>query len=196
MTSRPDVTPGGPTEDTADAAVDPMAGAPEWVMPMIRRATWRVVSVVLIVSVLLIVMVRARSVVSMLVMALFFSIAMDPAVTWLHRRYGWRRGIATGAIFAGLALFVVTMIFVLIPALVTVSERLTEQLPTWLTGIESTFSIQIGDGQHNDVAAELGDALATWAQTSWKSILGLAGGVVGLVFQFFTIAMFDVLLRR
>ncbi len=178
------------TEDTEDAPLDPMAGAPEWVMPMIRRATWRVVSVVLVVSVLLFVMLRARSIVSMLVMALFFGIAMDPAVTWLHRRYGWRRGLATGAIFAGLALFVVTMIFVLIPAIVTVSERITDQLPAWLNGIQSTFRIQIGDGRHDDVAAELGDALASWAQSSWKSILGLAGGVVGLVFQFFTIAMF------
>ena len=59
-------------------------------------------------------------------------------MTWLNRRYGWRRELATGAIFVSLALFVTVMIFVLIPAIVQVSDRIAAQLPGWLNGAEDT----------------------------------------------------------
>jgi predicted PurR-regulated permease PerM len=169
---------------------DPMAGAPPWVMPMVRRATWRVVTVLLTVAVLLTAVDRARGLVSMLIMALFFGLAMDPGVTWLHKRHGWRRGAATGAIFVGIVVFVAVMVLVLIPAMVQVATRISDQLPGWLDSIQDGLGITIGDGDHADAAAELQQALENWAQTSWKEILGLASGAVGLIFQFFTIAMF------
>jgi predicted PurR-regulated permease PerM len=169
---------------------DPLEGAPPWVMPMIRRATWRVVGVVLTVVVLIAAVSQARGLVSMLIMALFFGVAMDPGVTWLHRRYGWRRGAATGVIFVGIVAFVVVVVLVLIPAMVQMANSVSAQLPGWLTSIERTFGITIGDGEHTDAAAELEQAVVSWAQQSWKDILGLASGAVGLVFQFFTIAMF------
>ena len=174
----------------APARQDPMAGAPAWVMPMIRRATWRVASVLLTIAVVLAAVDRARSLVSMLVMALFFGLAMDPGVTWLHKRHGWRRGAATGAIFVGIVAFVAVMVLVLIPAMVQVATKLSEQLPGWLDSIQNSLGITIGDGKHADAAAELSKALQSWAQDSWKDILGLATGAVGLIFQFFTIAMF------
>jgi predicted PurR-regulated permease PerM len=149
-----------------------------------------VVGVVLTVSVLVFALVQARGLVSMLIISLFFGIALDPGVTWLSRKYGWHRGVATGAIFAALALFVVVMIFVLIPAIVQVSDRIATQLPGWLNSAEDTFNITIGDGEHTDVGREFKDAATQWAEASWQSILGFAGSAFGLVFQSFTIAMF------
>jgi predicted PurR-regulated permease PerM len=163
---------------------------PPWMMPVIRRATWRVVGILLSVAVVIFALLRARGLVSMLVISLFFGIALDPGVSWLSRRYGWHRGLATGAVFVALALFVIVMIFVLIPAIVKVSDRIAAQLPGWLNGAEDAFDITIGDGKHTDVGTEFKDAATTWAQTSWKSILGFAGSAFGLVFQSFTIAMF------
>jgi predicted PurR-regulated permease PerM len=163
---------------------------PPWMMPVIRRATWRVVGILLSVAVVIFALLRARGLVSMLVISLFFGIALDPGVSWLSRRYGWHRGLATGAVFVALALFVIVMIFVLIPAIVKVSDRIAAQLPGWLNGAEDAFDITIGGGKHTDVGTEFKDAATTWAQTSWKSILGFAGSAFGLVFQSFTIAMF------
>ncbi len=179
-----------PDQAADDRRPDAFDGAPAWVMPVIRRATWRVASVVLIITVLVVAFDRARGLVGMLVIALFFGMAMDPGVTWLNRRFGWRRGSATGVIFLGLVVFVVLMIFVLIPATVQMAQRISDQLPGWLTEIERTFHITIGDGQHSAAAADLQAAVQNWAQDSWQQVLGLASGVVGLVFQFFTIAMF------
>ena len=51
-------------------------------------------------TVLVLSVLKARSIVSMLVIALFFSIAMDPAVTSLHVIRGWKRGPATVVVFA------------------------------------------------------------------------------------------------
>ena len=180
----------GPESSSRPKKSDPLAGAPPWMMPVIRRATWRVVVILIGVAIAIFALLQARGLVGMLVIALFFGIALDPGVTWLNRRYGWRRGLATGAIFVSLALFVTVMIFVLIPAIVQVSDRIAAQLPGWLNGAEDTFNITIGDGTHADVGSEFKDAVTTWAQTSWKSILGLAGSAFGLVFQSFTIAMF------
>lgn len=169
---------------------DPLAGAPPWVTPVIRRATWRVVAVILTAAVLVLALIQARGLVSMLIISLFFGIALDPGVTWLSRKYGWHRGLATGAIFVTLVVLVVALIFVLIPAIVQVSDRIAAQLPGWLKSAEDTFNITIGDGEHTDVGREFKDAATQWAQTSWKSILGFAGSAFGLVFQSFTIAMF------
>ena len=168
----------------------PAAEPPAWVMPVVRRAAWRVAGVVITVAVAYVALSRARSLVSMLIVALFFGIAMHPGVTWLSRRFGWRRGAATGVIFLGLVLFVVGVIVFLIPATVQVAQRISDQLPGWLNTIGSTFHVKIGGGSAQSLANTLHTDLTKWVQNSWRQILGLAGGVVGLVFELFTIAMF------
>ena len=168
---------------------NPGAKAPAWLLPVVRPATWRVSSVVITIAVAYVALSRARGLVSMLVIALFFGFAMHPGVTWLNRRFGWRRGAATAAIFLGLVLFFVGLIFFLIPATVQVTNRISDQLPGWLNTIENTFHIKIGGGTQS-VADTLHTDLIGWVQNSWQQILGLAGGLLGLVFQFFTIAMF------
>ena len=61
-------------------------------MPMVRKIIWRVVIVVLLVTALLIMATQARSLLSMLFVALFFGIAMEPAVNHLHMKRGMKRG--------------------------------------------------------------------------------------------------------
>jgi len=47
-----------------------------------------------------------RTLLVMMLVALFLSFAMEPAVQWLARR-GWSRGLATGAVFVALVLLLV-----------------------------------------------------------------------------------------
>jgi len=49
-------------------------------------------------------LVRLQGLLLDLLVALFLSFALEPAVNWLQDR-GWRRGLATGAAFVGLAAF-------------------------------------------------------------------------------------------
>ena len=62
------------------------------------------------------------------VVALFASFALEPAVDWLAKR-GWRRGVATGVILFGLAVFAVVMVALMIPLVVTQLRELIDAAP-------------------------------------------------------------------
>jgi predicted PurR-regulated permease PerM len=155
---------------------------------MIRQTIWRVIGIGLGMTVLVLMLLQARGIVSMLVIALFFGIAMDPAVTALHARRGWKRGSATALVFAVVLGSVVLLITVLVPAIVTVAGQIADKLPGWIDGIERTTGISLPGGARDGAALEA--AVAQWAQENATAVLGLASSGVGVVFQFFTIAMF------
>jgi predicted PurR-regulated permease PerM len=124
------------------------------------------------------------------VIALFFGIAMDPAVTWLHQRRGWKRGAATGAIFLALVVFTVVMLFVLIPAIITMASTIADQLPTWIANIQDALGITPDETANGQAATDLENSIQSWLQDYGGQVLGIAGSTIGLVFNFFTIAMF------
>jgi predicted PurR-regulated permease PerM len=169
----------------------PVATAPEWVAPMIRKTIWRIVWVIIVMTVLLIAVTRARSLVSMLVISLFFGIAMDPAVTYLSRRFGWRRGAATGLVFAGLSLAVIVTLVFLIPGLVDATSQMGAKVPDWINSIESTFGINIDDGKSPDqVQNDIQAGAQKWLSDNAQQVLGAGSNFLSLLFQFFTVAMF------
>src|SRR5687768_13287435 len=80
-----DVEPTGPTE------------MPAWVPRAIRISIFWVLATV--IGVLL--LVQLEDLIRYLVLALFLAFALEPGVQWLHRKHGWKRGTATGAILTG-----------------------------------------------------------------------------------------------
>ena len=58
----------------------------------------------------------------MLFVALFFGIAMEPAVNHLHMKRGMKRGAATGLVFVLSAAFLITLTFIAIRALSNVAR--------------------------------------------------------------------------
>ncbi|MCU0301815.1 MAG: AI-2E family transporter [Candidatus Nanopelagicales bacterium] len=172
-------------------AARPIDQAPPWLMPMVRQTIWRVVWVGLGMTVLVLSLLKARGLISTLVIALFLSLAMDPAVATLTRRRGWSRGRASGVVFLGVLASVVLLITVLIPALVEVAQTIAARLPGWIASIERTFDIQIG-GADRSLADELDAAVQQWLQDNGRQVLGLASSTVGVVFQMFTLATFTL----
>lgn len=178
-------------------AVDPLdaprsralESAPEWLLPVIRHTIWRVVWIGLGMTVLVVSLLQARGLIGSLVIAAFFSIAMDPAVTSLHARRGWRRGAATGLVFGVVLVSVVVLITVLVPALVKVGSQVADRVPEWLSSAESRFGFTLGSGS-GDIGTQLDDAVRQWLHDHGTAVLGVAGSTVGLVFQLLTIAMF------
>jgi len=189
----PSETVAAPDQPDADlvSVRSPMASAPEWVAPTIRRTIWRIVWVTIVVVVLIVAALRARSLVSMLMISLFFGIAMDPAVSYLHRRFGWRRGAATGLVFAGLSLAVIVTLVVLIPGLVETTSQLSGKIPDWVNQVESTFGVSIDGGRSPaQVQEEIRAGAQNWLSDHAKDVLGVGSDLLSLVFQFFTVAMF------
>lgn len=166
-------------------------GAPPWLLPVIRSTIWRIVWVGLGMAVLVLSLLQARGLISTLVIALFFSIAMEPAVNRLHTGRGWGRGRAAGAVFLVVVLSVLLLITVLIPALVQVAEQVAAKLPGWIDAAERTFGITIGSSA-TDLGDQVDEAVRAWLQDNAGQVLGIAGSTLGLVFQFLTTATFTL----
>jgi predicted PurR-regulated permease PerM len=127
----------------------------------------------------------------MLVISVFFALAMVPAVTYMHERWGWKRGAAVGVIYAGLLLFVVLMVLVLIPGIVEFANQVGEQGDEWVAELnawtEDSFGVTVIDeSSAADAAGVTDEALEGWAD----QLLGLVSSGIGLVFNLATIALF------
>ncbi|MGH2819794.1 MAG: AI-2E family transporter, partial [Actinomycetota bacterium] len=90
-------------EDRTDPK--PPLGDHSWVTRAI--VTFLLGALALVVLVWLV--MRLGSLLLLLIVAFFFSFAMEPAVTWLARR-GWRRGAATGVVMLGIFVFTMLML--------------------------------------------------------------------------------------
>ncbi|MCU0279785.1 MAG: AI-2E family transporter [Candidatus Nanopelagicales bacterium] len=181
-----DAMPARPDIDTAP----PVAEPPPWVMPMVRKIIWRVVLVVLITAVLIVMATRTRSLLSMLFVALFFGIAMEPAVNHLHMKRGMRRGAATGLVFAISATFLIVLTFIMIPGLVNVAGEMSNSLKAAVPKINEQFGTDFPTSKTDPAFATAQQNVQDWVQDNASDIMGFAGTTIGLVFQFFTIAMF------
>lgn len=178
-----------PSAPLANAAPPENSSPPPWVPVVIRQTIWRVVWVGLGMTVLVLSVLKARSIVSMLVIALFFSIAMDPAVTSLHVKRGWNRGAATAVVFAVVVGAVVLLFTVLIPALIQVANQIGDKLPGWVAALESLMG-RTSSGRNPELAAQLDVAITNWLRENATQVVGLASSGVGLIFQLLTTAMF------
>lgn len=164
---------------------------PGWLDRFVWNALWKVVGVGLIVAVGLVVAFRVQDLLRMLVISVFFALAMVPAVKYMHERWGWKRGAAVGVIYAGLLLFVVLMVLVLIPGIVEFANQVGEQGDEWVAELnawtEDTFGVTaIDESSAADAAGVTDEALEGWAD----QLLGLVSSGIGLIFNLATIALF------
>ena len=145
----------------------------------------------LLVAVGLVVAFRAQHLLGLLVISVFFALAIVPAVKHMHERWGWKRGAAVGAIYAGLILFVILMVLVLIPGIVEFADQIGEEGDQWAADLnawtEDTFGVTvIEESSAADAAGVTDEAMAEWADR----VMGLVSTGIGLIFDLATIALF------
>ena len=157
------------------------------------RTLWKVAGVILAVLIAIWAIGEASTLVVLVGMSFFFSLALQPAVMWLTNRYGWRRGSAVGVIYLVSALGVVALVVILIPAITTlataIGETGSESVNDLVTWIEDTFGVTIGGGGglDGDWATSIEDELKAWAVSS---IGGIATTGLSFIFNLATMAMF------
>jgi predicted PurR-regulated permease PerM len=150
----PTTPPGESADDSGRGAADSAAGGrrgetggrrpptvfPPWSSSFVRHAAlWLIAA---IVSGLFLERLadslahRLAGIFQLIVVSLFLSFAIEPAVGWLARR-GWRRGLATGLIFLAVAVAVAAagLLALLIPAVVTGTRELITSLPDLLNNL-------------------------------------------------------------
>jgi predicted PurR-regulated permease PerM len=130
---------------------------------------------------------------TMLLVSLFLSFAIEPAVEWFARR-GWRRGPATGVVFllvmiaaAGLTWLMVSLVVEQVSALVDDAPRLVQNAADWAN---DRFGLKITTTDMLDRLKEYQGQLATTAGDLGGRVISVTGSVIGAVFQLFTIALF------
>jgi predicted PurR-regulated permease PerM len=162
-----------------------------WAGKFVWQSLWKTVAVVLTTLFFLGIAWRAQTLLRELAVAFFFALAMIPAVKGMHERWGWKRGVAVGAIYGGLLLFVVLMVLVLIPAISNFADQLSSSGGNYADKVNSYSQDLVGqDLISQDTGAEAGDTAGS-AVSGWAdNIAGAVGAGIGLVFTMATILLF------
>ena len=95
------------------------------------RIVWQAIGAIVLTGFVIWMVTLASSLVAMLAIAFFFSLALDPGVRWFVNHRGWRRGAATGAIYVG----GITLYFAMLAAFALAPDPITAGIALVLTGI-------------------------------------------------------------
>ena len=136
---------------------------------------------------------QISSLLTWVLVALFASFALEPAVEWLARR-GWRRGLATGAILLAIVIFSIVMVASMIPLVIVQLRALIEAAPDILeTASRSTerwFNVEISQATIEEQLRNADSNLAGFATNIAGNVFGFASSLLGAIFMLLTVGLF------
>src|SRR5215475_14466104 len=135
---------------------------------------------------------RLAGFIQIIVISLFLSFAIEPAVDYLAKR-GWRRGAATGLVFVAVLVAIAALVALLIPAVVSGTRQLLRALPHLvdnLTRYLKPLGIQLDAAHIEEQIRKYGSQLLAGAGSLLGGVVRVATGIVGGIFQALTIALF------
>jgi predicted PurR-regulated permease PerM len=145
------------------------------------------------------IMVRTlRWLLLMLLVALFLSFAMEPAVQFLARR-GWRRGAATGAVFLAVFLGVSAIMWVMAGFVIEQIRQLVGAIPTTLDEVNRLlqrlpfdFDLEASPELERELlqfGEEFGQRLREVALGAAGDVVGIGATAIGLVARVLAVAL-------
>lgn len=137
------------------------------------------------------ILAKLTTTLTILVVAFFLALALDPIVEWLLKK-GIRRGLAVAAVFAGVVLVFALLGLLVMPPVITQGAALLENTPTYVDAFLKSSIVQRLD-QHYDIVDRLQTEIN--ARLTDSDFVGrIFGGVLGAgkvlangVFQSFTV---------
>ena len=167
-----------------------------WSKPFLRNAAlWLAAAIVgglVLAGIADSIVHRLAGFIQIIVISLFLSFAIEPAVDYLAKR-GWRRGAATGLVFVAVLVAIAALIALLIPAVVSGTRQLISSLPDLVNNLArylKPFGIQLDQAHIEDQVRKYGSQLLTGAGSLLGGVVRVATGIVGGIFQALTIALF------
>jgi predicted PurR-regulated permease PerM len=136
---------------------------------------------------------RLKTLIVMIVVALFLALAIEPGVNRLVRR-GWRRGLATG--FAILVVTLIGLVFVVSIGLLVVRQvgNLIDRAPQYLQDLErwinDTFNTDLDIDQLINELTRAGGPARQLAERLAGSTLQLSVTALGVVLQVLSVLLF------
>jgi len=185
-------------QDQVDAELPPRETArsvpearPAWLDQFVWSVLWKLVAVSLATVLLLLVVRELGHLLLLLVVSSFIAIAMVPGVDQLHRRWGRRRGAAVGIIYGSVVLFIVLMVWVLIPAIEEFANQVRANGSGWIDQLNDLSRQWLGKDLVGDEAGDRAAVVTRDSLRGWSdNILGLASSGVGILFDVTVVAMF------
>jgi predicted PurR-regulated permease PerM len=135
---------------------------------------------------------RLAGFLQIILISLFLSFAIEPAVGYLAKR-GWRRGAATGLVFLAILLAAAGLIALLVPAIVTGTRQLLTVLPDLVHNLARylrPLGIQVNQADIEEQVRTYGNRLLANAVPLLGGIVQVATGILSGVFQALAIALF------
>ena len=136
--------------------------------------------------------VRLRGLLVMLLVALFLSFGLEPAVNWMAER-GWRRGAATLTVMFVLLIAGAIFIWAMGAVLVNQVTDFVDEAPRYIEDAEDWFNDTFdADVDFEDLIAEFqeGGSAQEFAAKLGGNIVSVGATVVAVLFQMLTIALF------
>lgn len=138
-------------------------------------------------------LVRLRDLLVTILIALFVSFALEPGVNRLVAR-GWRRGAATGFVFAVFVLATLVFAVALGKLVVDETSRLVDNAPGYIqdaeTWLNQTFDLNLSSDTLSKQLSNENGPVRTFLTKAAGNAVGLSFSVLGAVFQLFTVALF------
>lgn len=130
----------------------------------------------------------------LLLLALLFAVAMEPAVSALSNR-GWRRGSATGVTMFGITLIASAFLALFGGLLFSQASSLVADLPNLVTDftnwVNETFNQNLNPDTLIKQLNVQPSQIANWASNFAGGFVGIISGIVGGLFQLLTLALFS-----
>jgi predicted PurR-regulated permease PerM len=133
-----------------------------------------------------------RSFFLVLLISLFLSFAIEPAVNRLERA-GVRRGAGTGLVFLLITLAIVGFGFAVGTVLAEQLTTFTDDAPTYLDDLERWLQDNVDESiEFDDIRDEFaeGGAVRDFAQTAATNALDFGAALLSIILQIFTVALF------
>jgi predicted PurR-regulated permease PerM len=187
-------SPEAPATEATSPRNDPLVAPSERtrIPPWVPRVILLVVLAVFASYAALTVFRKLRHLVIWVITALFFSFALEPAVNWLVRKHGWRRGVATAVVLSGLALIVVLMVASMVPLIVNQVQELLRRLPGWLEKVDDYLNNRWhvkANLNSKDMLKKITSANKDLGHIA-SNVASVGAFIVGLVFRMLTIGLF------
>ncbi|HSG91817.1 MAG TPA: AI-2E family transporter, partial [Pseudomonadales bacterium] len=155
---------------------------------------WQVIGAVAVTLLAVRMASAARGLLTLVALAFFFSLALEPAVRRLTARFGWRRGAAVGVIYGLGVAALVFLVFILVPSIAQLADRIAEDGAQWVADLNAwsrdTLGLPLDLPASDDAAATAGDRVGAFGGQAFGALVGIASRGLGLVFSVATLAMF------
>jgi len=134
---------------------------------------------------------RLATTITILVVALFLTLALNPIVEWLGRR-GLRRSLSVGTVFLGVIVVFVLLGLLVFPPVIAQGTQLVQEAPSYVDRILDAGWVRELDKNYDAVdkiREEFNKRLTdeTFISTVLGGVLGAGRAVVNGVFQTFTV---------